>query len=80
MNKVTIVKADPITDHKPIENAVIYISAKIPNHANLKAASDFYDLQTAGLFEVLKKHLPQAIMHRLLILLLKDKECLLRIE
>ena len=37
MNKVTIVKAEAI-GNKQIEDAVINISAKIPNHANLKAA------------------------------------------
>jgi len=78
MTKISLSKADPITNKEPVDQAIIDIRLNLPKFENLKHAEMCYKDEAYELWEVLKNHTPQGMRHQLLILMLKDKEDLYR--
>lgn len=80
-NIMTLYKADPITDDKPVEDVEIHIFRILPHgeeFRSLREVKEFYHVDALNLFHVLKNHLPQGTRHQLMILLLQDTENLYR--
>ena len=72
MKKITLSKADPITNKEPVDSIVIEIAGQLPEFlGDLKECKNFYDNQADLLFNIMINHLPQGTRHALLIKMLQ---------
>ena len=72
--KVYVCKAMRITKECKIEDAELHIEKKLPTFRNStsKEIDNFFRNEAQSIIKVLRKHLPQATMHQLLIAMLQN--------
>ena len=77
MKKICVAKANPIGQSGKIEGCEIHIKNILPNYKDVEILKDHYQDEAIDIMDALKNSLPQGTLHQLLILMLKNHECLI---
>ena len=73
-NVIHLYKADPITDHLPVDDVTIVIKRQLPdiNQTTLPKAESLYERDAEVLVSALKDSLPQGTRYRVALMLMAE--------